>query len=93
MNPAIVGTLIAIAVIVSFFAGHGRGRWWILGLVLALIAVGGGGMWLMERGPQKVFRHSPISGGHLAWLFSTLAILGFGGFVGLMIRCALGIGR
>ena len=93
MNPAVIGILICVSALAAFFAGRGRRGGWLSALSVILIAASGGGLWMIERGPQKVFVHSPISAGTLAWGFSLLLMIGLGCLVGLMIRCVLAFAK
>ena len=93
MNPAPVGILIALVALVAFLIGRGRRGWWLFLAALILMILGGGGDWLIEKGPQSAFARSPVSATHLAWTFSVVAMVGLGGAVGLVVRGALELAK
>ncbi len=93
MNSQLIGAMIAVAALLSF-AVSGRGRaWWFIALGLLLAGAGAYGVWLIEKGPQKAFKHYPISAPNLAWLSGILVFAGAGVCVGALVRGGLWLAR
>ncbi len=93
MTTTLVGTGVGVIAVAFFLAGGGRRGWWLLAVALLASGLGGGGLWLLEKGPQGAFAHIPLSPHRAAWTLDAVALLGLGGVVGLIVRGALNLAR
>jgi len=87
MNPVFITLIVVGAAGIAFFLAGRKIVAWLL-LLAGLLASGLGvaAVHLIEKGPQSVFAHVPLSPTRVAWLGSILALAGFGVVVGILLR-------
>ena len=90
MNPFLIVLLVAPVAVIAFMLGGSGLRSWLLLLAALLVSsLGIAGIYLIEKGPQRLFTHLPFSATNVAWLGSGLALAGFGAILGLLTRACV----
>ena len=90
MNPTLILLVIATIAAFSFLLGGSGARSWLLLLAALIVSgLGVGGVYMVEKGPQRLFAHFPLSATTVAWLGSGLALAGLGAVAGLLARACV----